>query len=106
MPIYFIFHFLITLAIVNFQMYCLSLTACAIQLKNTVLFKSGVHSGETQIQKRPFTKIGDLKTDSSQKLVTKSDPSQKSETLKTDPKFKNYNVIFHNYCARNKFTRK
>ena len=40
----------------------------------------------------PFTKIGDLKTD----------PSQKSETLN----IKNYNVIFHYNSGANAFARK
>ena len=34
------------------------------------------------------------------------DPSQKSETLKTDPKIKNYNVIFHIRSAAIEFTWK
>ena len=46
-------------------------------------------------ENRPFAKISDFKTD----------PSQKSD-LRTGPKIKNYNVIFHTRSAINEFTRK
>ena len=55
----------------------------------------------------PFTKIGDLKTDSSEKsAILKRTLLAKIRYLKTDPKVKNYNAIFHTSSAANEFTRK
>ena len=51
-------------------------------------------------------KIGDLKMDSSQKSLALNGSFTKIKDLKTDPKFKNYNVIFHICSAANVFTKK
>ena len=57
--------------------------------ENIGLWKSATSNGH-------FTKIGDLKTNLSQKI----------RDLKTDPKTKNYIVILHTCSVTNEFTRK
>ena len=44
--------------------------------------------------------------DPSQKSATLKQTLDKNQRLKTDPKIKNYNVIFHTRSATNKVPRK
>ena len=55
------------------------------KVKRYFYVHTGVHPGENRLRKRTFTKFRDLKT---------------------DPKIKYYNVIFHIRSAANEFTWK
>ena len=53
--------------------------------KMTRLFSSGVRTGEIGSENGSFTKMGDLKTDPSQKSRLKNGAFTKMGDLKTDP---------------------
>ena len=63
---------------------------------------------KTGSENGPFTKIGHIKTNPSRKSVTIKRTLQKNmRDLKTDPKIKNYYVIFHTRSVANdEFTKK
>ena len=57
---------------------------------------TGVHPGENWVRKLTLHKI----------RRPENELFIKIRNLKTDPKIKNYNVIFHAHSAANEFTRK